>query len=184
MSTTSPALVLLTGNSEKTKPWIEDLAKTLQPLFSSTTAQEYDHWGKGQDAVLDVAAELAKLEKTVAHFERYVLLGKSAGCLVILKGIREGTLDPAFCIFLGLPVAWAKTNNNPLDLYLHDYAVPTLFLQKEHDPAIGAKELALLLQEKQVLNSQLVAVPGNDHHYEDLQLIKQSVQAFLKTQDA
>ncbi len=176
----SPALVLLSGNSEKTKTWIAEVARTLQPLFSSITVQHYNHWGKGHTALIDVDIELAKLKKTVAQLKHYALLGKSAGCLVILKGIREERLHPAFCVFLGLPVAWAHANNHPIDTYIDHYKTPTLFLQKDHDPAIGADELASLLREKRVLRHHLISVPGNDHHYEDLYFIQQSIQAFMK----
>ena len=184
MASSSPALILLTGNSEKTKPWIEEVARTLQPLFSSTTVQYYDHWGKGPDALIDIDVELTTLERTVAPLKHYALLGKSAGCLVILKGIREGRLRPAFCIFLGLPVTWARANNHPIDAYLDYYKIPTLFLQKDHDPAIGADELTLLLKEKHAQHHHLVSFPGNDHHYEDLQLLKQSLQAFMENYDS
>jgi alpha/beta superfamily hydrolase len=176
----SPALILLTGNSEKTKSWIEGVAKTLHPLFFPTNIQQYDHWGKGQDVLIDVDLELAKLEKNVAPLKHYALLGKSAGCLVILKGIQEKRLRPTFCVFLGLPVSWAHANDYPIDAYLNNYQIPTLFLQKEYDPAIGANDLASLLKEKHVSHHQLVSVPGKDHHYEDLQLLKQSIQTFME----
>lgn len=172
-------LILLSGNSFSHKEWILDVEKTLHPLFGKALVQDYKHWQDNSpviylnDEVSILKHELAKLS------EPYVVFAKSAGTLLALKSIYLKVINPVKCIFLGLPVGWGKTNGFEVGTWLRDYTVPTLFVQKTHDPAMSFVDMKEYLTRHNVQNAHFKEVPGDDHYYGDFELIKRLVKRFV-----
>ncbi|MEK7188610.1 MAG: hypothetical protein AAB685_02010 [Patescibacteria group bacterium] len=47
------------------------------------------------------------------------------------------------------------------------------------DPAISSKELKEVLETKRAKNYKFEQISGNDHHYEDLNLLNKLIQEFV-----
>lgn len=170
-------LILFGGNSIINKQWLHDLAAVLKPHFSSTYIHHYRHWETGEE-LIDLDYELEVLTKNLPA-EPYIVIAKSAGVLLTLKGIAEEVLKPQKCIFLGTPISWAKNNNFEVDTWLHKHIVPTLFVQQTYDPALPFKDLRHYLHKADIHNYQLLEVAGEDHMYDDIRQVKDIVMGFI-----
>jgi len=172
-------LILLSGNSYTHKEWIEQVEDSLRDLFDSTYIQYYKHW-EDKSPVIHLDHELDVLKTAVDPKDpEYVVFAKSAGTLLALSAVNKGIFKPKRCIFVGLPVVWGRTNGFEVDSWIQDYSINTLFIQKTHDPAMFFSDLELYLQDKKVVNSSLVELPGDDHYYGDLALLKAKIAEFL-----
>ena len=164
-------VILLPGNSKENKAWIEEIEKTLKKECAAKVIY-YEHWKTGEETI-NIEAEVKKLEQTVSKED--VIFAKSAGCLVVLKGIAEKRMHPKKCIFAGLPVRWSEKNNLPIQEWLKKNKIPTIIVQKTEDPAMHVSPLKILLRELQGNNYILKEIPGNDHHYENIKQIKEMI---------
>jgi hypothetical protein len=166
-------LFILPGNNPQNKEWAEKLKESLAEKVNEIYVQYYNHWQTGGE-IINLDKELEKLIKEI-NTQEYLLLGKSAGVLVILKGIFENKLKPKACIFLGTPIFWARANNFSIDEYLKNFQTPTLFVQQSEDPAITANNLQELLLNLKVKNYKFITIPGSDHSYDDIFLISRHI---------
>lgn len=172
-------LILLAGNSISNKEWIEEVESSLKPLFTTTKIHYYKHWSTG-DELIDFDKELELLSEGTKDFNQYVIFAKSVGTLLTLKGVKENKLQPIKCIFVGTAINWGRERNFTVDKWLGNYSIPTLFIEKTNDPACSFKDLVELLKDKSVKNSALKEIPGSDHHYEDIELLKTETKRFIK----
>ena len=171
-------LYILPGNSPKNRNWEEKLKKNLEGKINEIYLQYYDHW-QTVEKIIDLDRELEKLLGEI-NVPEYLLLGKSAGVLVILKGIFENKLNSKGCIFLGTPVLWTKANKFSIDEYLTNFQTPTIFIHQSEDPAISAKDLKEILLNLKVKNYELIVISGNDHFYDAFSLIIPHIFRFFK----
>ena len=88
-------------------------------------------------------------------------------------------IKPTACIFAGTAVGWAQATQENFDSWLQDYSVPTLFIQKTSDPAIAAEDLNELLTDSNAQNYKLLEIPGDNHDYEDINLLVNSSLEFM-----
>lgn len=170
-------LVLLGGNSVVNKQWLSDFSSVLKPNFESTYTHHYRHWEAGAEFI-DLNFELQALSVAINPKQPYVVVAKSAGVLVTLKGVAEKVLTPHKCIFIGTPVHWAKEHNFAIDAWLSNYLLPTLFIQQSHDPAMSFGDLKQYLDQENIKNCQLIELPGDDHVYGNFDQLKKRVIAF------
>jgi hypothetical protein len=171
-------LFILPGNSPQNKEWAEKLKESFTEKVNEIYVQYYDHWQIGEE-IINLERELEKLLKEI-NLQEYLLLGKSAGVLVILKGIFENKLKPKACIFFGTPIFWARALNFSIDEYLKNFQTHALFIQQSEDPAISANDFQDLLVNLKVRNYKFITIPGNDHSYDDFSLISRHIFQFLE----
>lgn len=169
--------ILLPGNSNQS--WIEDVKNILSPAFPNDafTVQQYHHHDLGLK-MIDLDHEEVILSNTATILDDVIIFAKSAGSILTIRSVANGTIHPKKCIFLGLPVLWAQKNNIPLLESLSAYNSETLFIQQTEDPFCSARELKQLLKDSGK-NFQVIEIPGNDHQYDDLELIKKLVVDFV-----
>lgn len=172
-------LILLPGNSKSNKEWIDEVRDSLQNLFLSTHVIYYDHWFVDEKKDIDLEVEQRKLVRIAEDLDEYVIFAKSAGSLLAIKSVREGLIHPKKCIFAGHPVNWARYKEFPIEKWIKDFAVPSLFIQKTSDPSFGFFELSNYLHENNVQEFELLEIPGDDHNYEDLELIRREIERFI-----
>src|SRR5581483_330435 len=170
-------LILLSGMNASTERWIEEVEDSVEGQFASTAIQRYLHWQRGEEE-MDLTEETLLLTETTNNLDEYAIFAKSAGTWVVLKAVNEGLIHPKKCVFAGIAVNFGRANNVPVDDWLEGYSVPTLFVQKSADPAIGFAELEELLEARHVTNQTLVEVPGDDHHYENVFQLGQFITDF------
>jgi hypothetical protein len=171
-------LILLAGNGLSNKKWIEDIEHALKPLFGETYVQYYKHWETG-GKLIDLNEELSRLQDLTKNFSEHTFFAKSAGTLLVLKGVKEGKLKPSRCIFVGTAIGWGRAEHFDVDLWLENYSIPTLFIQKSFDPACSYHELEELLKDKNAKNFSLEETEGNDHSYNDMETLKDVVKNFV-----
>lgn len=171
-------LILLGGNSAINKQWLKDLAAALKPHFPAVLIHHYRHWETGEE-LIDLDYELDILSKIVQSQDPYTVIAKSAGVLLTLKGVAEKILNPQKCVFVGIPIPWAKANHFAVDSWLKNYSVLTLFIQQSHDPTMSYQDLQPYLEEANLTNYQIVEMPGDDHVYGDLEQLKDNIVSFL-----
>jgi len=170
-------LILLAGNSQNNKDWIEEVEQSLRPYFGRTVLQYYKHWLSGQN-LIDLEGELKELVKITENLQDYTIFAKSAGVVLAIKGIFEKAIRPQKCVFIGTPVLWSKEKNFSLDKWIENFATPSLFIQQQHDPAMPADDLKKYLREHKVTNYKFIIMPGESHHYADLERLKKLVLEF------
>jgi hypothetical protein len=158
-------LLFLPGNDKRNLDWSREINDVLRPLFSIIRIVSYRHWQTGAPFI-DMEFEKKNLPEQARDFSPYMVLAKSVGVLLALECIKNGTLTPDRCIFLGTAVRLAKQQQYPLETWLQGYCVPTLWIQKDEDPACCSRELSNLLKSLNVDLSTFVEIPGNIHHYE------------------
>jgi len=163
-------LIILGGNSPANQLWTEGMEKTFKQDFGRIVKIDYDHW-RNEKPLINLDIEVDKLARE-ADGKKVVIFAKSAGNLVTLKAIYGNRVKPNKCVFMGVPIDWARQNNFDLPAWLTDYSVPTLFIQQEDDPFGSFSNLKELLEEKQVQNYTLEQVPGNDHGYTNFEEIR------------
>jgi hypothetical protein len=173
-------LILLPGTSRYNKEWIDEVRDSLEDLFLSTHVVYYDHWFLGHDEI-DLNLEQKKLLEVVNNLDDdYIIFAKSAGSLLTIKSVHEKLIDPKKCIFTGHPVSWARYRNYPVEEWIKDFSIPTLFIQKTSDPTFSFTELKKYLEEHNVKNLKLTEQEGDDHHYSDLGLLRREIESFLR----
>lgn len=171
-------LILLGGNHKSNKEWTKKVEKSLKHMFESTHVQAYEHWDE-KAGTMDINQELEKLEKTAKDLDELVIFGKSAGAILALKGMYKRVISPVKCIFVGTAIYWGRACGFDVDIWLENYEVPTLFIQKKEDPAIFHKDLNELLLQKGVKNYKTIKIPGKEHFYEDVNLLRRSIREFI-----
>ena len=162
-------LILLGGNSKSNQKWIEKIENELKDSFDSTEIQYYAHW-KNNSPMIDFDIELERLAKDKK--QQYSIFAKSAGILLALKGIKNKIISPEYCIFVGMPINWARENNIDFDSLFENYSIRTVFIQKSEDPVFSSNELQIFLKQKKVKNYVFVKVKGNNHDYDDVDIKK------------
>lgn len=172
-------LILLGGNSIDNKKWIKEVEQHLRPLFETTRIVYYEHWETG-GLMINLDKEEEKLIETVRGLDKYMIFAKSAGSLVTIKAIYENKILPEKCIFVGLPLKWAKKNNFNIDLWLKNYSVPTVIIQNTDDPLASSQEVQSFLKQENTINIGLKEFPGNTHDYNKLDLIYSLTEDLLK----
>lgn len=174
-------IVLLGGNSIRNISWLEGMEAALKNFnfYDDIFVHRYLHWDTGE-SLIDLDKELKLLRKELGGVGRYVIIGKSAGTLLTLKGVYEHELTPAACVFLGTAVSWGREEGFDIDSWLRCFSVPTLFIHKSDDPAIMSNALETLLQKSDFKNYNLHVMPGNEHEYSEYQELSRSITSFLK----
>ena len=171
-------IILLGGNSKTNKEWIHEVGKAFAPLFEKATVLDYEHWDTG-GALIDLDAELVRLQGLIRGDSGQIIFAKSAGTLLALRGIKEGKLRPKGCIFTGLAAGWGRVNGFDVDSWLENYSTPTLFIEKTFDPACSFQELKSLIEAARVKNFLLKEMPGDDHDYGDIEFLKAESESFI-----
>jgi hypothetical protein len=172
-------IILLGGNGPTNISWLEGMKAALKKEHSDVFLHRYLHWDTNAP-LIDFDKEIENLRKELEGITQYVIVAKSAGALLTLRGVHERKLTPAACVFIGIAILWGREKNFNVDGWLNNYLVPTLFIHKSGDPAIAPNALKILLKESGAQNYKLNVIPGNEHEYSEYQVLVQVINAFLE----
>lgn len=170
-------LVILPGNSKSNREWANIAESAFSDSFSEIYKQSYSHWDTDQET-LDFDIELEKLEKGIKNQE-CLIFAKSAGAMLAVYGVYKKRINPKKCVFVGLPANWAKDKNFELDEWLQEYRVPTVIIQNSSDPITPYDDLLKSITGLNKTNFKLIEIEGDNHKYEDFELIKDKIDNFL-----
>lgn len=166
-------IILFAGNSLQNKKWIETVNTSIKEIFDKTTVHYYHHWQTGKE-MISFTKELEELKKY--NLKECLVLAKSAGIILTLKGIKERTINPKKCFFIGTPLNWCKENNIPIEKLISHHKIPTVFMQNKHDPACNSNHLKEWLTLNKIANYKFIELEGNTHNYLDINKIKQEIK--------
>lgn len=171
-------LILLSGNAEQNKEWIEDIRNKINPLFETSKILYYKHWAENKPYI-EFQYEQLQLKKISDGISNLVIFAKSVGSVLTIKSVMEGIIKPEKCIFVGVPLLWAKDRDMDLATWIKNYNIPTLFIQQENDPYLSYSDLEKFLNKSSVSKYKLEKVVGNNHNYDDLDTIYKLVKDFI-----
>lgn len=171
-------LLLFGGNSLHNRDWLAEVAREVAPLFGSTHMHQYAHWEAGEGSI-DLDSELRVASAQATQLDEYGVFAKSAGALLTLKGIAEGTLTPKWCVLVGLPLNFARQNDFAAATWLTATTVPVIVLQNTDDPTAGFAEVRDFLAAHAGTNVSVRELPGDSHEYRDFAAIKTAITSFL-----
>lgn len=139
------------------------MAAALESEFGAPYVQEYRHWETGKP-VIDVVAEAQRLVAVIGDAP-CAIVAKSAGTLVAMSAAASGLGGLARCVFLGLPVGWAKERGIDVDMILSRFAKPATVFQNTGDPICNYGEVAEYLRGRAAEKIHLVPLRGDSHDY-------------------
>ena len=172
-------LLLLGGYSTRNKPWIYDVADALEPLADQRVVHEYAHWSD-ENISLDVEAELAAIADEAQNLAEYVVFAKSIGIVLTVEGMSRGLLAPQACVFAGLPLDTAVSERGEAFVrQLAEVSCPMVFVQNSHDPLGSYYALKQYLERAGVAQSMTIELPGDTHHYGDIDTLKTILRGVL-----
>jgi len=117
-----------------------------------------------------------ELEKIKGNYD--LIIAKSAGIILALRGISESKVIVKKCVFIGTPITWAEKNGFQLLKDLNDYKTPTLFIQNKNDPTCSSHELKDILESKNVKNYKVVEYQEDSHDYDCINRIIKAITKF------
>lgn len=169
--------LFLGGNSTNNYEWIHSVEIEMKSLFTETFVLNYYHWENGEDSI-DFKRELKHLETLM--FDPYFVFCKSAGSILALLAIKGGIIKPKKILICGFAYSYAKSRNiDPEKLLLDTKANDIHFIQKEFDPAINVSDLKKVLI-KLNLDFEIIQIPGDNHSYENIELLKKIAEEMLQ----
>ncbi|MGH7157513.1 MAG: hypothetical protein ACREGD_00330 [Candidatus Saccharimonadales bacterium] len=172
--------LVLGGNNPHNKEWVQQLKSALAPLFNTIATHDYAHWASG-GSTIDFDHELRAAVAEARSLNDYVIIAKSVGTLLSLRGTASNSLRPSKAIFLGMPLNYIRQQamEHESESWLKKTTAPMLFIQNAHDPVASASELERYLKiivSPSLVN--LVELPGNTHDYTDFPKLFELVQRF------
>lgn len=177
-----PKILILGGNSNKNKDWVDSLANLLYTkkiMGMEIVGYHYSHWNTG-DVNINFNKELEHISKILNKEKDYFVVAKSAGAILCLNGIFDKLLKPKASIFMGVAINWAKENKIWKNEWAEDYSVPTVYLQNSDDPAIEFDNLKKMLLDYNSKNYEIKIWHEHGHKYEDFLGVSNAVYNFIE----
>jgi hypothetical protein len=174
-------IIILSGENKKyNKVWTQKISEALQGTFENIDSFHYHYWDNQDLNKIKIDEELKLLSNMIQEEEEYIICAKTTGVLIALKGMYERLLEPQKCIFIGMPIIWARLNNFEIDKWLSEhYNTEMLIIQKDKDPSMYYEELKEYLMQKEILNTQIIKISGNDMYYEDYETLPNLILDFI-----
>jgi predicted alpha/beta-hydrolase family hydrolase len=166
-------IIILGGNSIKNKSWIYELKENFNDISDKVHVLDYHHW-ETKEGMISFSLEVKKLFRLSEGMNDYIIIAKSAGCIVTLMALKENLIKPSACVFLGFPLLWAKELNINLNDLLSYFNCPSVIIQNSNDPAGAFLEVKEFLTNNNFAHGKIIELVGNTHDYKDFNKIKES----------
>lgn len=170
-------LLILGGNSQRNKEWVHEINSFVKDIFEESFVHEYGHWETGLDA-LDFDLELESITHEATDMVNYGVFAKSVGSLLSLTLISRGSLNPRFCVFAGVAIKLAREEGIDIESLFSSISCPVIIIQNDKDPVGGFDEI--IRQVKGFDNIEVIETKGNDHSYNDFNLIMNKLKDLSK----
>jgi hypothetical protein len=155
--------LLLPGNSSRHGEWIENLKLAIADRFERVETQHYQHWQSGGDKA-DIEYEISVAQSKVELLKPYIIIAKSIGTAISVKGVADGKLKPKKLILLGM---------QPFDHFsewLQKIDIEIVIIQNTNDPLGSFAEIKAAFTGKSK-SLKFVELPGETHDYLDFDAI-------------
>jgi AcrR family transcriptional regulator len=161
----------LSGRKPSTLPQMQALLAALG--LGDAPIQTYGFWKEADHPNPDVGPEALIAAASGAE----LVVAKSIGTQVAMLACRDHGLAPDACVFLATPLRRFEALDLIPLLEGHCVATDTLFVQQTADYNGAYADLARIV--RRYPRSRIVEIPGDDHLYEDIELIAPIVRAWL-----
>ncbi|MEX1237334.1 MAG: hypothetical protein WD994_03590 [Pseudomonadales bacterium] len=151
----------LPGINPATGPWMDSILERVANERDDANTQYYEFWNSPDDHI-DAPAELVRAAAAAPE----LIIAKSMGTLLTLRGVAESILAPKACVLIGIPVGGDRELERSILSGWHERDIPTLFIQQQADITGTFDELTAVLTASGHL--QTVSIPGSDHVYSDV----------------
>lgn len=168
--------LLLPGNNPVHEVWVEKFKYALKPYFRTISTQHYKHWRTGEEWA-NVNYELGVALNNTQNLSPYVIVAKSIGAVIALRGVAEGVLHPVRIVLLGVPLENAISSDDFITL-LHEASLPIDIIQNKDDPIASFAKIAALIDDT-MTHVVLKELPGSTHDYIDFAAIASYIQPNL-----
>lgn len=158
------------GIKPATANWMSDLFVALGEPCSGFRIANYRHWAENCKA--DVNYEASCLENASPG----ILVAKSFGTVVSSYAFSSFNFRPKKAIFIGTPLqTHSRDSYRLLETFVS--TTPTIFIQQTADFLGSYQELSGAIETFN--NARAVEVPGNDHAYSKIELLKTIIEPEL-----
>lgn len=164
--------LLLPGNSSRHGEWVENLRFAMAAHFQSTETQHYRHWHTDEENA-DIEYEIGVAQSKMSGLEPCIIIAKSIGAAISLKGAADGRLKPEKLILLGVPI----NGTVPGELFakwLGEISLPIVIVQNTGDPLGSFADVRALFADKGD-NISFLELPGETHDYLDFEAISKLI---------
>ena len=164
-------IVGLPGSNRWTEQWLAEVIGSLELGQTASAVRSYRHWHTSE-AELDLDYEIAQ----VAAERPDLVVAKSLGTVVALTGQGAGAIGAARYVFIGVPVSGLREQELELLKGIGERREPCLFIQQRDDRAGSFGSLQEHVS--QGPNVTLEVIPGDDHRYDDIPILKTLIEAW------
>ena len=155
----------LPGNSKNNKDWIDKLSGEFD---KPKEVIHYKHWKSGEENI-DFDIELENISK-LPKDDEYVVIAKSAGCVLALILAKEGILNIREFFFIGFPMLYIENRGINIEELLK-INKPITFIQKSKDFQTGyedlKEEISSIKPDSRFVLYHKEDEPDDNHHYND-----------------
>jgi len=160
--------------------WEKDILKGYSNSFDKILLFKFSTCKGDYCEEVDLDEEIKNFSKLVESLEgECVVFARKISCLLVLKAFYNINFRPKKCVFLGLPISWALVNNFPINDWLSDYNVPTLFVQRKLDPLFYFSDLKNYLNHRNVKNYIIADIDYLDKEYDKMNVYKKIAMNYL-----
>jgi hypothetical protein len=165
----------LSGRKPSTRPQMLALLEALG--LGEAPIQTYRFWSAADHPNPDVVPEALAAAASGAD----LVVAKSIGTQVAMLACRDHGLKPGACVFLATPLRRLEALGLVPLLERHCTAADTLFVQQTAGYNGAFADVAKIVG--RYPRCQIAEIPGDDHLYEDIDVIAPIVRAWLDARD-
>lgn len=168
-------LLILGGNSKNNILWLDKYKQEFSKDYKVYDIF-YEHWENNKEINFDI--ELNKMNRIATNIKNYNIIAKSIGSVISIIGIDREIIKPKKMVILGYPLDLIKSNNLNINSLIKEISkkINILIIQQDNDPIGKYVDVA-----KELPNVKVIEIPGNDHSYANLNIIKPLIEEFLNT---
>lgn len=168
-------MIILGGNSKKNIAWIEAIKQEYNNDYNAYGVF-YNSWNE-EEKDINIEEELAKLSIYNNNHNNYIVIAKSMGAIITLLATTGKIIKPKTIILLGIPLKYISDKNYDLINLFNNAKTKSklLVIQQINDYQCSLNKLI-----KEIPNDiPLLAIPGNDHTYNDIKNIKKIIDTII-----
>ncbi len=175
-------LIIFPGNSPRNKSWGEEVAAEFGDLFDAVYMQHYDHWESGNESI-NFETEINKLNQEIklsSPDTSFFIFAKSVGSLLSFLAVHQHIINPAKCVFFGLPLDLADKGIFKEDWSsLSNFPGPAIALHNNNDPTANYDFAKKSINQYAQNTITFIELAGNDHSYNEYNTYRPIIKNFL-----
>lgn len=166
-------LLILGGNSKNNILWLSEFKNEFSKDYEVCDIF-YEHWKKNNE--INFYTELEKIEQAVINIKEFSIISKSIGSVISIIGISEKKIKPKKVVILGYPLKLINEKKPNVNLLIKEISkeIEVLVIEQKDDPIGKYKDV-----KNELNNMNIIEIPGNDHCYDDINIIKPIIDKFL-----